>query len=224
MSQVDAPQPSATLPAEPKKGSPVRLVVLLGILAVVLGAFLVDLFYMFDAVNAAAVRLQVAADEMAKRPSEKGQSQSLTREAVATAIGFQPSTSKVEGGRLIEQYRWWGALPLERRYIQAFYSDADGKRYESYSINNRDIYGNDNDPDAVAADKQVPVDPNAVPASPMLPGAKSPPVPAPNPQPTEESGDKETPAGEEASSAASDSSPPDSFSEEKQDTEDSSEK
>jgi hypothetical protein len=204
------------------------LIVLLGILAIVLGAFLVDLFYMFDAVNAAAVRLQTAADEMAKRPSEKGKSQFLTQEGVVAAIGFAPTNSKVESGKLIEQYRWWGALPLERRYIQVFYSDAEGTNYDSFSINNRDIYGNDNDPEAGAAGNQAPVDPSAVPASPMLPGAKSPPVPEPNPQPAEasgDSGDSETPPKDEGSPGTpSDAPPSDNTSDAKLDSEDSSEK
>ena len=188
MSQTDAPQTSATQPAEPKRGSPIRLLVLLGVLAIVLGAFLVDLFIMFDAVNAATVRLQAAADEMASQPHENGKPQFLSREEVAQAIGFQPTSSRVENGTLIEQYRWWGALPLERRYIQVVYADPDGKNYGSYTINNRDIFGNDIDPEAAARQQQPTdtADPNATPPAPAMGGAKGPPVPQPNPPPRED--------------------------------------
>jgi hypothetical protein len=163
MSQTDAPQASATQPAEPKRRSPIRLLVLLGLLAIVLGAFLFDLFYMYDAVNAATVRLQAAADEMSARPRKDGNNQFLTKEGAAQAIGFQPTRSRVEGGQLIEQYRWWGALPLERRYIEAIYQDADGQRYDHYTISNPDIYGNDVDPEAVKLNSDSPASDPATP-------------------------------------------------------------
>ena len=179
MSQVDAPQPSATQPAEPKKGSPIRLIVLLGILAIVLTGFLVDLFWMYDQVKAASDRLQKAADEIAERPREEGKPQFLSREDVAKAIGFQPTTAKVENDQLIEHYRWWGALPLERRFIMVKYADSNGKYYSGYEISNRDIFGQDEEESQPPAPAQ-PVTP--IPGDGGMPpgGVTRPPVPAPN--------------------------------------------
>jgi hypothetical protein len=222
MSQTDAPQASVTQPAEPKRGSPIRLIVLLGVLAIVLGAFLVDLFVMFDAVNAATVRLQAAADEMASQPHENGRPQFLSREEVAQAIGFQPTSSRVENGALIEQYRWWGALPLERRYIQVVYADPDGKNYGSYTINNRDIFGNDIDPEAAARQQQPAgtADPNATAPAPAMGGVKGPPVPQPNPPPREDAaGGEPAPDQNGSPDASSDSSSSDGSTEQKKDEE-----
>jgi hypothetical protein len=207
MSQTDAPQTSVAQPAEPKRGAPIRLIVLLGILAVVLGAFLVDLFYMFDAVNTATVRLQAAADEMAERPRKDGKAQFLTKEGVAAAIGFAPTTSKVEGGRLVEHYRWWGALPLERRFIMVEYEDEAGTAYKGYEISNRDIFGNDVDPEAVNLNSDSP---------PSDPANSSPPPDAPPP------GNGQTPPEREDSHPPTDSPPPAESSPEESDTPDKS--
>jgi len=198
--------------------------VLLGVLAIVLSGFLVDMFWMYDSVKAASDRLQKAADEMAQRPNENGKAQFLSREGVATAIGFQPTTSKVENGRLIEQYRWWGSLPLPRRFIEVIYSDPDGSQYDKYEISNRDIFGNDVDPDEV--NKEQPpatpadaggtaTDPSQTPSPPMPTGITGPPTPSGN-----------EPAGKEESSPdESKESPPatDSTDEPPAKTEDSKE-
>ena len=187
MSQVDASQPSATQPAEPKKGTPIRLIVLLAILAVVLTGFLVDLFWMYDQVKAASERLQKAADEIAERPREDGKPQFLSREEVAQAIGFQPTRSEVgEDGKLVEHYRWWGPLPLERRYIVAFYNDKEGKYYNTYRISNRNILGQDEEEstqEQKQAESAQPA-PTPVPGTGVMPpsGVTGPPGPAPAPE------------------------------------------
>jgi hypothetical protein len=182
MSQVDTPQSSATQPAEPKKGSPIRLMVLLGILAIVLTGFLVDLFWMYDQVKAASERLQKAADEMAERPREEGKTLFLTREGVAQAIGFPATTSTVdENGQLIEHYRWWGPLPLQRRYIAVEYTDSDGKFYSGYTISNRNILGQDEE-EASQAQQPAPSEAAPVPSPEAIPpngGVSGPPRPGP---------------------------------------------
>jgi hypothetical protein len=157
MSHIDAPRPAATQPVEPKKASPIRLIVLLGILAIVLGAFLVDMFVMYDSVNAAVVRLNDADREASARAFDKDNPNSLSREGVEQAIGFKPTTSKVENGKLVEHYRWWGSLPLERRFIMVTYDDEQGKKYSQSEVSNRTIFGEDEDADAIEAEKQQPV-------------------------------------------------------------------
>jgi len=157
MSHIDTPQPAATQPVEPKKASPIRLIVLLGILAIVLGAFLVDMFVMYDLVNAAVVRLNDADREASARAFEKDNPNSLSREGVEQAIGFKPTTSKVEDGKLVEHYRWWGSLPLERRFIMVTYDDEQGKKYSKSEVSNRNIFGEDKDEDVIEAEQQQPV-------------------------------------------------------------------
>jgi hypothetical protein len=206
MSQVDTPQSSATQPAEPKKGTPIRLILLLGILAVVLAAFLVDLFWMYDQVKAASERLQKAADEMAERPREEGKPQFLSHDEVAQAIGFAPTISEIdEEDRLIEHYRWWGSLPLKRRYIVARYKDKEGRQYSGYTISNRDIFGQDEE--EAMQQNQSPASSEPVPApvpgvGTMPPGGvTSPPVPSNEPESSD-------PAAEESETSNTDEEKP----------------
>ena len=139
-------QPAVTQPVEAKKGSPVRLIVLLGILGIVLTAFLVDMFVMYDSVKAAEKRLVETSRELAQKPFEaNGESPYLTREAVAKVIGFAPTNSTAEGGQLKEYYRWWGALPLQRRFIEVIYKDEEGTRYDHFQISNSRLFGPDDD-------------------------------------------------------------------------------
>jgi len=184
MSQTDATQTSTTQPEVPKQGSPVRLIVLLLVLAVVLGAFLVDIFYMYDSVKAASERLQSAADTMAERPRENGKAQFLTRDGVAEAIGFSPTTAAVEDGRLVEHYRWWGSVPLQRRFIMVEYDDEGGTRYKGFEISNRDIFGNDEDPDVLSTTPPSTPSPNPDPGTGgPPPGPPAPPIPGSGPPP-----------------------------------------
>lgn len=201
MSQIDAPQPAATQPVEPKKASPIRLMVLLVVLAIVLTGFLVDMFVMYDSVKAAAMRLQAAADATAERPRDKGKNDWLSREEVANAIGFQPTSSTVDAdGRLVEYYRWWGSLPLQRRFIMVEYVDGEGKIYNSYQISNRNIYGQDEDEEALKVE-QSPSEEGSTPATPM------PPTPGTGPMPpagkSSEGSDESTPAKDESASTPS---------------------
>jgi hypothetical protein len=191
--------------------------VLLGILAIVLGAFLVDIFVMYDSVNAAVVRLNNADREASARAVTKDTSNFLSREGVEQAIGFKPTTSKVENGQLIEHYRWWGSLPLERRFIMVKYTDEQGKRYASSEVNNRNIFGEDVDEDAVNPDQQSPPgDPGQPPeASPMPMGITGPPVTSGN-----DSEDKEaspTPDTKESSPATDSTDEPSAKTEESKD-------
>lgn len=176
MSQTESSPPAATQSAEPKRSSPIRLIVLLGILGILLAAFLVDMFVMYDSVNAAAARLQAASDETAGRSVKDSEEQQLTREGVVKAIGFEPTNNKVENGQLKEYYRWWGALPLQRRFIEVIYADQEGKHFVSYEISNRDIMGRDVDPDVAKPGQQTPAgDPEApVPSAPTGPAAPMP--------------------------------------------------
>lgn len=139
-------QPAVTQPVETKKGSPVRLIVLLCILGVVLAAFLVDMFVMRDSVKAAEKRLVAAANERSEQPFQKnGENPFLTREGVAQAIGFAPTNSEVEGGMLIEYFRWWGSLPLQRRYLKVIYEDEQGQKYHDYEIANAGFFGDEDE-------------------------------------------------------------------------------
>ncbi len=148
-----APANPETAPT-PNKGSSIRLMVLLAILLVVLAGYLVDLFSMYDGVKAATKRLDAAHEEVAAKavgPNEKHPY--LSRDAVEKAIGFPPTTSSTESGVLVEFYRWWGAIPLQRRFIEVSYKDPEGKDYHSYKVSNPRLIGDDEAEEAAELEK-----------------------------------------------------------------------
>jgi hypothetical protein len=146
MSQTPQSAPEAASPPAENKGSPVRLIVLLAILAVVFAGLMADLFYMYDAVEAASKRLTDENDKVAQRPVSKGKTDFLSKDDVKTVIGFGPSATKVEDGKLFEYYRWWGPLPLSRRSIEVIYADESGSKYDGHNIANPMMFGGDDDP------------------------------------------------------------------------------
>jgi hypothetical protein len=74
---------------------------------------------------------------------------------------------------LTEHFRWWGAIPLQRRFIMVVYEDQQGTRYNRYEISNRNIYGQDEDEEAIKAEETV--------SNPVPGGAPTPPLTAPMP-------------------------------------------
>jgi hypothetical protein len=146
MSQTPSSAPETVSPPAEKKGSPARLIVLLVILGVVFGGLMADLFYMYDAVEAASKRLSEESDRVAQRPVTREGSNHMTRDDVAKAIGFSPSATKVEGGQLYEYYRWWGPIPLSRRSIEVIYADEKGSRFKEHNVANPTMFGGDQDP------------------------------------------------------------------------------
>lgn len=203
MSQTESSPPAATQPAEPKRSSPIRLIVLLAVLGVLLIAFLVDMFVMYDSVNAAAKRLNAAAMDASASSIEGDSTGFLPREGVVKAIGFEPTNSRIVDGKLVEKYRWWGAIPLERRFLEVNYDDEEGEKYQGYTISNANIFGQDVDEEAKPVQQEPGADPEApVPGAPTGPAA---PMPVPGPMPPAGKGNEgavdPTPDKEEASSA-----------------------
>lgn len=130
-------------PVTGKKQSPVRLIVLLVILGIVFAGLMADLFYMYDAVEAASQRIDDAAAKKAEQPYSKDENTSnfLTRTEVREAVGFGPTTSVVENGQLKESYRWWGPIPFKRRYIEVTYGNAEGLAYVGHEVANAAMFG-----------------------------------------------------------------------------------
>ena len=145
--------PDPSTPATPeKKSSPVRLIVLLSILAVLFAAWMYDMFVMYDQVKVAGKRLAAAHDAKSARGVDTSSSDNFMKTAeVQESIGFAPTRSQVKDGVLVEEYRWWGALPLQRRYIRVKYKDKDGNEYDDFEVFNASMFGGDDDADQAPA-------------------------------------------------------------------------
>jgi hypothetical protein len=190
---------SASPPA--KKGSPLRLLILLGVLGVLFVGLMVDMFVMRDAVNAAAARLNDAHVKInAKGINPGDEAVFLTKSDIQDTIGFAPTYSEVQNDQLVEYYRWWGPIPLKRRYIVVFYDDQEGTKYQKYEVANDGGDEPTQPTDDVAvppADPNQPTGPTAVPKGAIITGPKP-----------EEIGDPPPGAAEPAPSSAAEEPAP----------------
>ncbi len=100
------------------KGFALRLVVLLGILAVAAGVYYYDRFVLPEknkALIEAAYQLMIAPDE---------EGDGITKEEVAKAIGFAPQSAVNQDGYDIEKYEFQRALPfLQGEYLNVIYQN-----------------------------------------------------------------------------------------------------
>ena len=128
MTTTTPAKPQESQPAPPpSNASTIRLIVLLGLLAVVVGMLLIDQFVFAPGVKAADERLNVAAQEKMKAGvGEKGSTGAhnyLTQDEVhkvmgrgATSIRWNPEKTQA-----IETFAWWGYVPLPRHKLQVLY-------------------------------------------------------------------------------------------------------
>jgi hypothetical protein len=131
-----APSSSAPPPA-PAKTSPVRLIVLLGILAVAIGALAYDYKVAGPACEAAEKQIETFVDERNKKGVKEGSL--VTAEDIRKEINKQPT--KVENNDkykyTVEYYSWWGVpvLNLRRHYIAVVYTGDEPRHFSSYHRN-----------------------------------------------------------------------------------------
>lgn len=114
------------------------LIVLL-LVMVALGAVLITDNYVFQpACESAYEKLDVEATQhSAKSLADTRDHPYLNSADVQRIIGFAPTKRIiVDGLYLKEYYRWWGVLPLNRRYITVVYSDKEGKQFRAHQIEN----------------------------------------------------------------------------------------
>jgi len=133
-----APPSSAPAPA-PAKTSPVRLVVLLGILALAIGALAYDYQVAGPGCEAAEKKIEKFVDERNKLGVKEGSL--VTAEDIRKEIGKQPT--KVENDDehkyTVEYYSWWGVpvLNLRRHYIAVVYTGDQPRHFSSYHRNSQ---------------------------------------------------------------------------------------
>jgi len=128
------------------KASPVRLVVLLAILAILVGALGFDWFVAKPGVEAADRTLKSAAEKnnsvgftknVSAAERDKQLADSLLDSADVQRILNKSPAKTVKGdGYMIEVYRWWGYVPLSRHYMSVVYLGNEANfRYSTHYVN-----------------------------------------------------------------------------------------
>ncbi|MDX1944098.1 MAG: hypothetical protein SFU86_01725 [Pirellulaceae bacterium] len=131
-----AEQPASAPPA--KKGSTVRLSIMLGILGILILALGYDYLLAKPAMDAAQVRLQKLVDERHKQGV--GEGKPVVSADVQQTIGFAPTkTEKKQDETTVEWYCWWGPVPyinMNRRYLWVRYEGRDPQHVSTFACEN----------------------------------------------------------------------------------------
>ena len=128
------------------KASPVRLVVLLAILALLVGALAFDWFVAKPGVEAADLALKTEAEKnnavgfdskLEGDEKQKKLADSLFDSADVQRILKKSPARTIKGdGYAIEVYRWWGYVPLSRHYMSVVYlGSGTNLRYSTHYVN-----------------------------------------------------------------------------------------
>ena len=135
---MTAPASSASPPtaSAPKSGgSAVRLLVLIGILALAVGMW----FYDYSYAGPGSESKYKEIDDMVIAKNAKGVKDGglVTRQDVAAVVGFQPTYVEQKPDCTIEWYCWWGKIPVLstwKRYITVLYV-GEPRRFSSHYLN-----------------------------------------------------------------------------------------
>jgi hypothetical protein len=132
---MSAENPSQDNPSQPvaKRGSLLRLGILLILLAAVVGALGYDYLIAKPAMVAAADRLQVVVDERLKQSVDGGERAKSAD--VQKAIGFPPTITERRGDNVIEWYCWWGKTPwlsTRRSYLWVKYEGPEPQHVSTF--------------------------------------------------------------------------------------------
>jgi hypothetical protein len=128
------------------KASPVRLVILLAVLALLVGALGYDWFVAKPGVEAADKKLTQEArknnaigfdKELTQEERQKRLADSMLDTAdVHRILNKSPAQTISGNGYQIEIYRWWGYLPLKRHYMSVVYlGQGTNLRYSTHYVN-----------------------------------------------------------------------------------------
>lgn len=143
---MTVPHEGHAAPRAGAKTSPVRLAVLLVILAVAVGALIYDQMIASPAAIAAGNRLT----KEAEAHNSTGYDDSLTLEEkkqrlasgvlgpkdVQRIIGRSPTRVVTANRHVIEYYRWWGYVPFNRHYVSVIYLGKEPNlRYQTHYTN-----------------------------------------------------------------------------------------
>ena len=143
-------EPLAKERSAPAKASPVRLVILLGLLAVAVGAFAYDQFVAKPSADGASRKLEdaviqlnakgfdpdLSAEEKAKLRDERF----VNPKKVQEILGRTPTYTEKHSDHAIEYYCWWGQVPgfNKRHYLSVVYLGKEPDlRYNTHYQNSR---------------------------------------------------------------------------------------
>ncbi|HZN36521.1 MAG TPA: hypothetical protein VFB80_21980 [Pirellulaceae bacterium] len=133
------PAPAAAPPAAPAKppssGSTLRLLILLGVLLLCVGALAYDYLILKPSCDKAYADIQSLVDERNKQGVKDGKL--VTSEDIQKLVGFSPTWTKEEDkdGYTIEHYCWWGKVPLlsrRRHFIAIVYTGNKPRHFSSH--------------------------------------------------------------------------------------------
>lgn len=143
MSQVtpSAPpeaKPTATAAAPAKKGSPIRLLILLVLLALAVGALGYDYLVARPAVDKAYKDIQALADQ--RNQAGVGKADLVRSKDIQELLGGKPTIVRdyPKEGYTLEWYCWWGPVPFlntYRQYIVVVYVGDEPRRYSTHHQN-----------------------------------------------------------------------------------------
>jgi hypothetical protein len=136
--KVDAPAsatrpPPASTPAD--RGAAIRLVILLGLLLLVIGAYGYDYFLARTQCETADKNVQQFVD--AQNRKGVGEAPLVTSPDIQKTIGFAPTWTEEhdDKGYTVEYYCWWGQVPLltrRRHFIAVVYVGSKPRHYSSH--------------------------------------------------------------------------------------------
>ena len=177
----------------PARGaSPMRLVILLAVLATVGGGWFYDYFVAAPGVKAANDKLHETVLQHNERGLPAGANAAKEGTVAASAetggmlysqdiqniLGMSPSWTKQEEFYTIECYRWWGWVPLDKHYITVLYTGDPSKRhYATHYVN--EMPENDALPGINRGDAPVDLNAESANAEIAVPGGSGAPPPGP---------------------------------------------
>jgi len=132
--------PPRTTPAAPPQTSPVRLVILLALLALVIGAYAYDFMVAKPGVEAAEKKID-AFVESRNRLGVKDAAL-VTAADIQKEIGMKPTwvEKHPEDNYEIEYYCWWGPVPMlnmRRHFISIVYVGGEPRHFSSQHRNEK---------------------------------------------------------------------------------------
>jgi hypothetical protein len=125
-------------PMPPAPSSPLRLLILLGLLLAAIGIYAYDFLVAKPGAQAANEKIQAFVDARNKLGVKQGSI--VTPADIHKELGMNPTTREVheKDDYEIEYYRWWGHVPLlntRRHFISIVYLGKDPRRFSSHYLN-----------------------------------------------------------------------------------------
>lgn len=129
--QGNSAEPTTTS-APPQKASSTRMLILLGILAIVVGAYAHDYFVATPAAKKADEDLRQLVDERNAMGVKEGKL--VVSQDVQDLLGKTPSKVIERPDSTVEVYRYWGGMLPQRQYISVLFVGKD-RHYHVHHLN-----------------------------------------------------------------------------------------